>query len=329
MVVHETHRPPAPILRYIDQVVGDDSDIEFRFSQGVLTRFDVDVVHVVEPNLDQLLGTRGASGLQRVLATLALRRNLRRHRIALVRTLPGVGERVSRGRGERLARRILDGATSAFITFDETTPTPDAARTTVIPHAHFRERFVGYPRAEQIPGRILCVVSGALPNSVRSMLTIANLSDAAGVTLRIAGDAPDELGIAVHSAIARCAGLVSARLERLSDGAQVQELDAAELVAVPQVTSLEDLQLVFLALSLDRPVLTPRTDQMAELAAAVGPGWVNLCDGPITAQDLDDALECIRGGTPPTRPDLDGRDLTRTQQLHEAVLQGALRAPGD
>jgi hypothetical protein len=322
LIVHETGRPPAPVLRYVDQVVGSPSDVEFRFSQGVLTAFDVDVVHVAEPNLDLLLGTRGASGYQRLLATLVLARNLRRHRIALVRTLHHPGKRRT-GRAQQLANRALDRATTAFVVLDGMAGSPDARRTAVIPHPHFRDRYVGYPRGGLLRGRMLCVSAGDLPAQVQGLLAIPRITNTEGVTLRLAGTAPRALAESIRSAIARHAGTVSARLERLSDGAQVQEIDSAELVVLPKIETLSDVQIVFLVLSLDRPVLLPRTEAMARLADQVGPGWVILSDGPITAQVVDDAFASLRSNDRAERPALDDRDLATTHAAYAAVFHAA------
>ena len=323
LVVHETARPPAPFLRYIDQVTGGPgTDVEFRYSQGVLTNFDIDVVHVAEPNLDLLLGTRGATSLQRVAATLALTRNLRRHRIALVRTLPGVGDGSKTGRLPGPAARILDRATATFVVFDDSTPTPDPARTTVIPHAHFRDRYVGYPAASQVRGRVLFAGSGELPAQVRGLLALPRLTTV-DVTLRLAGVAGSELEEAIRSTLARHPGTLSVRLERLSDSAQVLEIDSSELVAVPRVQSLVELQLVFLALSRDRAVLTPRTNTMIRLAETVGPGWVHLSDGPLTAESVDAAFDSLRSPSRARLPDLSGRDLSTTHAAYESAYRAA------
>jgi beta-1,4-mannosyltransferase len=140
--------------------------------------------------------------------------------------------------------------------------------------------------------------------------------------LRIAGVASAALDGPLRTARALHSAIVSTRLELLSDGAQVQEIDAAELVVVPQIESLATLQLVFLALSLDRPVLARRTEALAALAGAVGPGWLHLSDGPITAEAVDRAYTSLRQERT-ERPCLDGRDLVTTQGAYAAVFRDA------
>jgi beta-1,4-mannosyltransferase len=320
--VHESGRPPAPNLRYVDQVVGAESSLEFRFSQGVLSDFDVDVVHVADPRLDYVLGTRGAGGWHRLFASLVFARNLRRHRVALVRTLHSPDDR-RRGWGWRLSERVLDRATTTFVVLEGSAATPDGSRTTVIPHPHFRDRYVGYPRGEIVEGRLLCISAGDLPSEAKHLLAIPHLADTNGLTLRLAGTASRALAESVRSTVAQQSGIVSARLEPMSDGAQVQEIQSAELVVIPRTTSMSDVQLVHLVLSLDRPVLVPHSEAMARLAGQVGPAWVLLSEGSITTQSVDTAFEAIRSNRRSTRPTLDNRGLSETHAAYEAAFRAA------
>ena len=323
LIVHQAHRPPAPVLRYIDQVVGTSTPgIEFRFSQGVLTEFDVDAVHVVDRNLDRLLGTRRASSTQRLIATAAFVRNLRRHRIALVRTLHGLHRHRS-SRVDRLAIRLIDSATTTFVVFDDATRTPDSSRTVVIPHAEFSDRFLGYPRGEQVAGRVLCITAGALPVAAEDLLGIPRAVSTDGVSLRLVGVPPEQLAASARSALARHGAVFSMRPELVSDGAQVQEIDSAELVVLPQTSALEDLQTALLALSRHRPVLTTHSEPFFELARAVGPGWVHLSAGPITAEDVDAALASLRS-TRTQYPNLEGRDLPTIRAAYAEVFRSAI-----
>lgn len=294
--------------------------MQFRFSRSVLTDFDVDVVHVVEPQLDQLLGTKHAGALQTLLATLALIRNLRKHRIALVRTIPGIGQHPRQRPRASVATRLLDRATSAFVIFDVSTHTPDARRTTVIPHAHFRDRFLGYPRHEMVPGRVLCIAGDRLPAVASGLIAIPQLTDTPGVTLRFCGEGDEGLKQRIRAASARHSLILSGRLENLSDGGRVQEIEAAEIVAVPEVRTLMDLQTVFMALSLNRPVITPATPMMTELARQIGPAWLHLSEGPITAAAVDDAMGSSRRPGKPLAPDMAGRDLVTVRMAYQKLF---------
>ncbi|MEV7608316.1 hypothetical protein AB0N61_02435 [Microbacterium sp. NPDC089320] len=323
-VVQEVHRPTAPLLRYIDQIVGSGSEyVEFRFSQGVLTRFDIDILHVADENLGHLLGTPDLDAPTSPLAAAALVRNLRKHDIALVRTLSRASSETPGGRSARWTRSLLDKATEAFIVFDESTPTPDAGKTTLIPHAHYRDRFIGYPRAALVRNRILSIAAAELPAATAELLGITRAANTAGLELRVVGSAAPALMRAIESEAARHPRHLSARLEALSDGAQVQEIDAAELTIVPETRSIEDYQTLFLVLSLDRPVLTPGTEAMKRLAQEVGPEWLHLSDGPVTADALDLALARVRAIPAGARPNLDGRSLQATQNAYGVLFEDA------
>ncbi|CAN7449847.1 hypothetical protein LJR186_002973 [Microbacterium foliorum] len=321
-VVQEVHRPTAPLLRYIDQVVGSGSEhLEFRFSQGVLTRFDIDILHVADENLGDLLGTPEAGSPASPLAVAVLVRNLRRHDIALIRTLSPASSDPPSGRSSRWAQSLLDRATDAFIVFDESTPTPDTDKTVLIPHAHYRDRFIGYPRASTVRNRVLCIAPTALPLETLGLLAIPRAAATADLELRVVGSAAPSLTRAVESEAARYPRHLSARLEALSDGAQVQEIDAAELTIVPETRTIEHYQTLFLVLSLDCPVITPRTEAMTRLAEQVGPEWLHLSDGPVTAKALDLALARVRATPGDTLPNLDGRSLKKTQNAYAALFE--------
>lgn len=320
--VQEVHRPPAPLLRYVDQIVGSGSErLEFRFSQGVLTRFDIDVLHVADEYLGHLLGSPDTETPESILSVAVLARNLRKHNIALVRTISRASPEPARQSFARRARSILDKATDAFIVFDESTSTPAPAKTTLIQHAHYRDRFLGFPRSDAVRNRVLCIASPQPPSETIGLLAIPRVTGTPNLELRIVGTAAPSLTRAIESGVARHPQQLSARLEALSDGAQVQEIDAAEIVVFPEVRTIEQYQTLFLVLSLDRPVLTPRTEAMARLAQQVGLGWLHLSEGAVTADAMDDALARVRASHQRARPNLDGRDLRTTQNAYATLFE--------
>lgn len=195
-----------------------------------------------------------------------------------------------------------------FVGFDETAAPPRSGRFTVIPHAHFRDRFVGYPRAALVPGRVLCMSRTQLGPHVDATVRAIHAAQTPGVTGRFAGRVSGGVADRLTALCAQHPAKASTRLDVMSDGAQVQEIDAAELVLAPGSGSLEHLQVVFLALSLGRAVLVNRTDATARLADDTGEGWVHFYDDVVTGEDIDAALAATRAA-PTSRPRLDGRDL--------------------
>lgn len=314
------HRPPAPTVRYVDQVVGDGSpSLQFRFGGiRVLSWRQTDVVHL--HRLNPLLGPR-VSGPKRVLMMAAVAVLLKRHRIALVRTVHGPR---SPGLIAALSNWFLDRATTSFVVLDGATSVPRGRPVTVIPYGHYRDRFLGYPRAEQVPDRVFCIAPVTPGRDLEGPLQ--DFTTPSGIPLRVAGEASTELsGLTGQVAVATESGK---RAERVSDGALVTEMSAAGLVVVPRVAELEDLSLLLLALSLDRPVLVPDTESTRQLADEVGSAWVHRYPGELTTAALDAATQALRTNPPTGRPNLDGRDPGDTSARYAELFRAAAAKAG-
>ncbi len=272
-----------------------------------------DVVHL--HRLNPLLGPR-VSGPKRVLIVAAVAVLLKRHRIALVRTVHGAR---SPGLVATLSNWILDRVTTSFVALDGTTSVPRGRAVTIIPHGHHRDRFIGYPRAEQVPDRVLCIAPVPPGRDLEGPLQ--DLTSPSGLPLRVVGEASIELsGLTGQAAGATEAGT---RVERVSDGALVAEMSAAGLVVVPRVTELEDISLLLLALSVDRPVLVPDTEMTRRLSDEVGAAWVHRYAGELTAESLDAARQALRAKPAAGRPNLDGRDPGDTAARYAEVFRAA------
>lgn len=314
------HRPPQPNVRYVDQVLGERlSDIDFQFFQGALSRYDVDVVHV--HRLESLLGGPKKSSAERLAAATELVKTLASNRIALVQTLCG-----RRQGGQEEWCNVIDQATSAFIVLDEATPTPSEQDTTLIPHAHYRDRFLGYPRAEQVRGRILALSRDRLGSTSEAPLKTFGLTDTPGLSLRVVGEADASFADLAARARARNPDTVSTCLERISDGAAVMEITAAELVILSGTQSLDELSMLFLALSLDRPVMVEESETMRLLSEEVGPGWIFQHVGPLTAELLDETIADVRRIPRADSPKFNGRGWDSTAAKYAQVFHAAAAA---
>lgn len=78
---------------------------------------------------------------------------------------------------------------------------------------------------------------------------------------------------------------------------------AADVVVLPFRDILHSGS-AMLALSLDRPVIAPRSDFLEELSRTVGAGWLRLYDGAIGRSILEEALSSFRNGNRSDRPNL-------------------------
>lgn len=287
----------------------------------MLRRLDIDVVHVADENLDVLLGVSATRPIRRLLSTIALVAIIRVGRMALVRTVQNRPGSPTDRPITRLADQLLDRATTRYIVFDRADAFSD--RTTVIPHAHYRDRFIGYPRGAQVPGRVLCLSASEVYSERVALLELVRGAKTEGVSGRLAGVIPAALKATIEQDSSHHSAMISFSLGPLSDGARVQEIDRSEVVLVPEVDTLEQLQTVFLALSLDRAVLVPRTEAMSNLAQATGAGWVHLFEASLTSADLDKALDAARNSDRAQQPYLEGRELASTHDAYAAAFRAA------
>lgn len=309
---------PAPMVGYVNQIVGNDpGGIDFNHFMGAYRYEDVDVVHFYD--VDGFLGGVKKTPEERIAAASAIVEDVQKRGIALVRTVLG-----SRDQRDQ-ALEMLDRVTSMFIVLDDVVTTPDPQRTTQIPQAHYRDRFLGYPRYEQIPGRLLCIARTGVGRTAEGPLKIFSVTDTPDLSLRVVGGADPTLSNLLSRAIARSRDTVSGRTESLSDAEMIREVDAAELVILPGAASLADIVLLFTVLSLDRPVLLPDSRAARALAAKVGAGWVFCYAGPITAEILDEKVAELRSIDRAPRPHLDGRDLDVTAAAYAAVYQAVAK----
>ncbi|GAA3906746.1 hypothetical protein GCM10022382_11940 [Microbacterium invictum] len=317
-----TSRPPRHRLDYVDQLVGDDSAGEA--PAGVVREFgtdpsrarDVDVVHLTD--VAKAIGTRRTSEHERTRRAKRFVKLLRRQRIALVRTVRA--EEV--GRAPSRAEVIIDQAAASLVSLTATTSSTGHA-TVIIAHSHLRDRFLGFPRAESVPGRILITAHDELPAAYEAVVKVFAASDLPEWTLRIAGAVPAELEDSYTRTLADHTGAFSLRDEALSDAARVEEISQAELVVVAAPESNESQSIILLALSLDRAVLVEDTAAMRTLADEVGSEWVRRHPGALTADALETALLALRSSPPADRPNLDAREPNAISAQYTAVFRAA------
>lgn len=324
LTVLEAVSPPDGTTRYVDQVVSLAPDwVRFRYlGARALAGLGYDVLHVHWP--DALV--RGRWHALRCLGLLALLELLRWRRIAVVRTLHNLQPHEHGGsRLEALAMRRLDDRTDYTVTINPVTPIP-GGRGVYIPHGHYRDRFAGIARAAVVPGRLLYAGLIRPYKGVDLLLSAFKALDERSLTLRLVGKPSPELRALIEQAQADDARISSA-LAFVPDADLVAEMSAAELVCLPY-RELHNSGILLVALSLDRPVLVPRTPTTLALAQEVGPGWIYLFDGELGADDLRRALHQVRADTRAARPRLEGRDWAVVGEAYARAFAEAARRTG-
>ncbi|MCH6231725.1 hypothetical protein MK786_13315 [Microbacterium sp. CFH 31415] len=312
-------------MAYVDQLIGDNSagkgptGIVYEFRARPRPTAGVDVIHVLSPGA--VIGERGTPDGEQVRRATKFSKSLKRRGIALVRTVSNDDAVVARAASR--AEAILDDATTSFVALSPTIPAPAGRAAIVIGHSHLRDRFLGYPRKEAVPGRLLFVSPHTVPAVYEAPLKVFAYADLGDSTLRIVGQLPDALRASFDRTLTRYPNRITLRDEPLSDSARVEEVSLAELVVVAAPDASDSLGIIMLALSLDRPVLVEDTPGTRLLADEVGHDWVRLHSGRLTAVTLEAAVEALRDQPPTGRPDLDARDPNAIAAEYTAVFRAA------
>ena len=213
--------------------------------------------------------------------------------------------------GPRLDRaliRALDRRTDVRIRIAAQTPEADGVPSVLIPHGHYRTWFERMPRAAVVPGQFGYV---GLIKPYKGVERLVDAYAAASaidptLTLRISGKPVDE-GIErrLRAATARLDGLETT-LRYVGEAEFVDVVTSSELVVLPY-RFMHNSGTALAALSLGRPILVPANDVNRALSSEVGPGWVHLFDGDLTAGALLDAMRALRADPPAAAPDLSAR----------------------
>jgi len=315
---------PDGTTRFVDQL-SRHALVRYRYFSWLTALFGrFEVFHVHWPEFL----VRGPGGAVRHLLAGALLDRLRRRRIPIVRTVHNVRPHAPGDARERRFLERVDRMTTLAIALNPVTPTPEGVPTELILHGDYREPFDGLPRSEPVPGRLLAFGRiepykgiGELVGAFRELAQGGSAAGPDRWTLRIVG-APSgsmrEQLRRVFESDARVSGI----LRFVDDATLVAEVTAADRVILPYL-SMDNSGAILVALSLGRQVIVPRTSVNEWLAAGVGPGWVVMYDGELTASTLGEVLRSLPP-RPTTPPDLRGRDWMTVAERHSEAYRRAI-----
>lgn len=327
--VMQSFKPPRattnPFITMLDRALAAEPSIEhvrFSWRDMLLTR--VDVAHFHWPEI-LMEGDSAAKRLAKRVLFRAMLLKLALTRAAVVRTVHNV-ELPEVDAPTRRLLVALEKRTDHRIVLNEVTAVGDAARTTLIPHGHYRDWFAEYPRADAVPRRIGYFGLIRRYKGVEQLLAAYAQARAADetLTLRIGGKpSSDELREVVETAAARTPGILTT-LRFLDDAELVEIATSSQLVVLPY-RFMHNSGGALAALSLDRPVLVPRNEVNLALAAEVGEEWVRTFEGDLTAERLCDAIaETTAIAANAGRPDLSRREWTDAGDAYAQVYRRAL-----
>lgn len=286
-----------------------------------------DIFHVHWPEVLLRGRTRWRTGRRyAALIALLVRRRLAGSRI--VRTVHNIEPHEPGPLLERFLLRRLDRATSAWIVMtDVPTPARMVPRVT-IPHGHYRDWFPHVSR-EVTTGRLLFF--GAI-RDYKNVQELAELFTQVAEPLRelsIVGEPYSEALKDAITEIAQQDSRITLNLDRVSDETLASEIGASELAVLPY-RDLNNSGALLLALSLRLPALVPDNHATRALSNEVGPGWIQLFEHPLTADDLVRAIERVRleAERRQVEPDLSARDWRQVGLRHlEVYAEARARRP--
>lgn len=315
-----------PYIHMLDAALAQSSEVEHvRFSRrrALLGRYDAMHFHWPETLFG---GTTRPRAIARRAFAVALRIRLSLTRAAVVRTVHNVEPHAGPTPWERRYLAWLDRRTDHRILLNAHTPLEPGVAATVIPHGHYRDWFAAVPRVEPVPGALGFVGLIRPYKGVEELLDAftATAGSAPGLSLRIAGNPASDALARDLRARAAADPRVELDLRYLSEEDFATAVLACSGIVLPYRRMLNS-GAVLAALSLDRPVLVPRTEVNAALAREVGPGWISTFDGPLTARELV-AFAAATARAPSAPPDLAARGWREVGARHRAVFRQAVAA---
>lgn len=325
-VLPDPERYPGPIENpYTSLVVGnlDDRVVRttyFNWKRVFWQRFDI--VHFHWPEYMTRHRLRVLATVKCILLWAFIIR-VRLTRSAIVRTVHNVRPHEPGSDFENLVLAALDRATTIWVVLNPTTPTPEKAWTRLIPHGHYRDWYA-MPSETTIPGRILTF---GLQRSYKGTGTLIQAFlelDRSEEELRICGKPATEGDRQDISRLSKDAPGVSADLRFLSDDELTREIAQAEVIVLPY-QGIHNSGAALLALSLNRPIVVPKSPTTTLLALEFGQSWVHTYDGPMTPETLAHALTTIRSSPRDSELDMSTRDWQALARLLEQAYEDAMR----
>lgn len=323
LTVLQSLAPPDGTTKYVVQLAsGMPADIELKYFSWRSALFGkYDVFHVHWPEFLLRADSKFKTALKTV-ALIALLTRLKVTRIAVVRTIHNVEPHESGGALERYLTGRLERMTSLFIRLNPVTRYPCGRPCVTIPHGHYVDWFAEKPILKSSAGRILSCGLIRPYKGIEELLALYGKGACTKTVLRIVGEPRDtELKEIIQTAC-RESDKVSARLDFVPDDDLVREIYESEIVVLPY-RKMHNSGIVFLALSLQRPVLVPENEVNTILASEVGPGWINTFAGDISLDQIHDAIAIAKKEAEGSSPNLKGRDWPSVGEAHSRAYKTA------
>lgn len=318
-------RPTSnPYVHMLDDALAATPGVEhvrFDRRQALFGRLDAIQFHWPET----LFGAgTGAKAFARRAFAVALRARISLGRVAIIRTVHNVELPNDVAPWQRRYLEWVERRTDHRIVLNDLTELPEGAESTLIPHGHYREWFADVEKTDAAPGTLGFVGLVRRYKGVEDLIRVfRDTADVApDLRLHIAGN-PTSAGIADEvRESAKADGRIELDLRYLSEPDFARAVMGSSGIVLPY-RFMHNSGTVLAALSLNRPVLIPRTAVNDALSAEVGRGWITMFDDELADSDLLAFAEAIRT-LPEGEPDLSARDWDRAGVAHRDAFRRAI-----
>ncbi|MGA4689314.1 glycosyltransferase [Rhodococcus sp. AB351] len=286
-----------------------------------------DVLHVHWPENLIRGRSRASTYAKRILFVLLVVR-LWLLRRPVVRTLHNIDPHEQGGMVERQLLKLADVRTDYFIALNSVTPIPGDKPARTILHGHYRNRPEYQTTTEPDLNRLLYFGLIRPYKGVEDLIAAFSeiRTSNPSINLRIVGK-PQDQALKEHILdTCRRSNSITSRLEFVPDRDLGEEIAGAGLVVLPY-REMHNSGSVLLALSMNRPVLVPDTDVNRALQQEVGPGWVYLFSGGMSAATLGAVLTSVTSDERSAQPQMSGRDWDVVGEQHYRVYVDAVNKP--
>lgn len=317
-----------PYIRMLDSALSSTpgvAHLRFERRRALLGRYDV--LHFHWP--ETLLGgsTRTRVVIRRLFFALLLLRLRLSRRIAVVRTVHNLELPNDVTRWERKLLHGVIARSDFLILLNDQTHVDGRTPDTVIPHGDFRSWYAGVGVLPGHADRDTIAFVGLIRRykGVERLISVFRESEASaqGMRLRVAGrPTSTELAEEIRKLAGEDPG-IALDLRFLSETEFASVVTASEGVVLPY-RFMHNSGTVLAVLSLNRPVLIPRTDVNEALADEVGPGWIRMFDGDLTSADLLSFLPVARAERIEDVPDLSARTWEEVGARHREAYRSAI-----
>ncbi|MDH3046683.1 polysaccharide pyruvyl transferase family protein [Gordonia alkanivorans] len=293
IVVLHAIKPPGAETRYANQLqagVADGCEYIYYTPRTLLTR-RWDVLHVHWPEI--LVADRNPiRHLAKVLVLAFLVLKTRVTGAKVVRTVHNETPHEGIGRFDGMLVRMLDGMVDRYVVLNESQlQVPRSKGTVHIQHGDYGDVFGNHVKASTVTReskRLLFFGRINRYKGVQDLLRVFRSVEDEDLRLRLVGKPTEDLRSELELMCAEDSR-VSRVFDFVPDRQLVDEVLASSLVVLPY-TEMNNSGCLLVALSLNRPVLVPRTKANEVIAQEAGAEWVQMYDGALRREHLVEAL---------------------------------------